>query len=473
MKRLYNAIPVKNYKSLGTVFETTSGLYVYDTGTGKVFSCNEVTYNLFKIIFSGGDTNEIYEKYSAQEINKSISEIIEMIQKENILQASYSEFDRETDFELEAIYNYSLQSLILEVTQKCNFRCKYCIYHSFNEYYRNYGLQDMNWETAKKAIDYVSRHSGEKELSIAFYGGEPLINYDVMKKTIEYSEMVMPKKTLIFAFTTNLSLMTLEKAKFFAKHNCYIMCSLDGPKIIHDAYRVDIKGDGTFNKVIEGLKNLLIAFGDRAKTHIKFNVVICPPYSRKKLDAIKEFFDKLDYCCIRLVTILYSTEKICYTPSKTVLEDADMPRYIVTLTNDEIQELKAIIQKGGKGYRIKHAQILLKLDQKPENKAWTYDRIKDAYGAARSTIAGIAQRFVMGGMEAALGRKVQENRRRKVTGDVEARICAIACSEPPEGASRWTMQAIADELIRLEVVDYITDSTVCEVMKKMKSSRGS
>ena len=76
MKRLYNAIPVKNYKSLGTVFETTSGLYVYDTGTGKVFSCNEVTYNLFKIIFSGGDTNEIYEKYSAQEINKSISEII-------------------------------------------------------------------------------------------------------------------------------------------------------------------------------------------------------------------------------------------------------------------------------------------------------------------------------------------------------------------------------------------------------------
>ena len=67
----------------------------------------------------------------------------------------------------------------------------------------------------------------------------------------------------------------------------------------------------------------------------------------------------------------------------------------------------------------------------------------------------------------------QENRRRKVTGDVEARICAIACSEPPEGASRWTMQAIADELIRLEVVDYITDSTVCEVLKKMKSRRGS
>ena len=149
-----------------------------------------------------------------------------------------------------------------------------------------------------------------------------------------------------------------------------------------------------------------------------------------------------------------------------------MPRYIVTLTDDEIQELKSLVQKGGKGYRIKHAQIRLKLDEKPENKAWTYDRIKDAYRASRSTIAGVAKRFVMEGMEAALGRKEQKNRHRKVTGDVEARICTIACSNPPEGVSRWTMQAIADELIRLEVVDYITDSTICEVMKKTKSNRG-
>ena len=149
-----------------------------------------------------------------------------------------------------------------------------------------------------------------------------------------------------------------------------------------------------------------------------------------------------------------------------------MPRYHVALTDTEIQELKSLIQKGGKGYRIKHAQILLKLDQKPENSSWTYDRIKEAYGASHSTIAGIAQRFVTEGMESALGRKEQKNRHRKVTGDVEARICAIACSTPPEGASRWTMQAIAEELIRLEVVDYITDSTVCNVMKKTKLNRG-
>lgn len=96
---------------------------------------------------------------------------------------------------------------------------------------------------------------------------------------------------------------------------------------------------------------------------------------------------------------------------------------------------------------------------------------KDAYGASHSTIVGIAKRFVMEGMETALSRKKQENRRRKVTGEVEARICTIACSAPPEGVSRWTMQAIADELIRLEVVEYHRQHGLWGYEKK-KSNRG-
>jgi transposase len=149
-----------------------------------------------------------------------------------------------------------------------------------------------------------------------------------------------------------------------------------------------------------------------------------------------------------------------------------MARYKVTLTDEERQELQKLIQKGGKGYRIRHAHILLKLDFIPENTEWTYDRIKEAYGATHATIAGIAKRFVFDGVEAALGRKKQENYHRKVTGDVEARICAIACSSPPEGRSRWTLQMIADELIRLEVLEYVTDSTICEALKKTKLSLG-
>lgn len=99
-----------------------------------------------------------------------------------------------------------------------------------------------------------------------------------------------------------------------------------------------------------------------------------------------------------------------------------MPQYIVTLSDEEIQELSGLIRKGGKGYRIKHAQTLLKLDRKLENKGWTYDRIKDAFGVSNGTIAGVAKRFVMEGMESAIGRKQQQNRHHKVTGDVEAQM---------------------------------------------------
>ncbi len=150
-----------------------------------------------------------------------------------------------------------------------------------------------------------------------------------------------------------------------------------------------------------------------------------------------------------------------------------MPRYKVMLSDEEIEELEAVIKKGGKGYRIKHAQILLKLDERSKRAGWTYDHIQKAYKASSATIAGIAKRFVQNGLESAIGRKKREHYPRKVTGEVEAQMSVIACSAPPEGHSRWTMQMIADELIRLEVVDYITDSTVCETMKKTKSNHGS
>jgi transposase len=149
-----------------------------------------------------------------------------------------------------------------------------------------------------------------------------------------------------------------------------------------------------------------------------------------------------------------------------------MTKYRFTFTAEEKEEISTLIQKGGKGYRIKHAQILQKLEDVPENADWTYDRIQQAYDACHSTIAGVAKRFVEDGLEAALGRKAQARRPKFITGDIEAMICTIACSKAPEGASRWTMQMIADKLIQLKVVETISDTAVCDVMKKTRLSRG-
>ncbi len=148
-------------------------------------------------------------------------------------------------------------------------------------------------------------------------------------------------------------------------------------------------------------------------------------------------------------------------------------KYIVTLTDEERNMLQELIAKGRtQGYRIKHAQILLKLDEIPENREWTYAKIKEAYRATPHTICQIAKRFVTSGVEAALGRKEQVNRHKKVDGRVEAHIIAIACSEAPEGRERWTLQLIADELVRLGVVDSISDTAVMDTLKKTNLSLG-
>lgn len=142
-------------------------------------------------------------------------------------------------------------------------------------------------------------------------------------------------------------------------------------------------------------------------------------------------------------------------------------RYIVTLTEEEREILKELVAKGQtQGYRIKHAQILLKLDKIPENKGWTYARIGDAYHARGTTVGYIAQRYVERGLEAALGRKEQQNRHRKIDGNVEAHIIALACSDAPDGRERWTLQMIADEVVQLGLVDSLSDTAVLNVLKK-------
>jgi len=148
-------------------------------------------------------------------------------------------------------------------------------------------------------------------------------------------------------------------------------------------------------------------------------------------------------------------------------------KYYVTLTQEERLSLEELVSKGKtQGYRIKHAQILLKLDEIAENADWTQPRIGEAYAASVTTVCHLAKRFVLEGLESALGRKKQLNRHRKVDGEVEARMVAIACSNAPEGHERWTLKLIAGELMSLGVVDYISDTTVMNTLKKTNSSLG-
>ncbi|MHC5057583.1 MAG: helix-turn-helix domain-containing protein [Planctomycetota bacterium] len=147
-------------------------------------------------------------------------------------------------------------------------------------------------------------------------------------------------------------------------------------------------------------------------------------------------------------------------------------KYVVRLTEEERRELRAMVKKGRVvAYKIKHANILLKADA--DGPGWTDVRIAEAFGCHPRTVENVRRRIVMQGLDAAVARKKQEHpsRERKLDGQGEARLVTIACSEAPDGRDRWTLQLMADELVRLRVVDTISDQTVRRTLKKTRAAK--
>ena len=152
-----------------------------------------------------------------------------------------------------------------------------------------------------------------------------------------------------------------------------------------------------------------------------------------------------------------------------------MKKYKVTLTADERQQLRDLIAAGkAAAQKLAHARILLKADASPGGPAWTDDRIADAVEVSTDTVARVRQRFVEDSLAAALDRKKASRPPvpPKLDGRAEARLIALACSRPPDGRKRWTIQLLADRLVELEVVDAVSDETVRRTLQKTRSSRG-
>jgi transposase len=148
-----------------------------------------------------------------------------------------------------------------------------------------------------------------------------------------------------------------------------------------------------------------------------------------------------------------------------------MKKYIVRLTEAERERLRALTRRGkAAAYKIKHANILLNANA--DGSAWTDKRIAEAVGCHVRTVENVRRRCVLEGLEAALERKEQARprRERKLDGEGEARLIALACSEPPEGRDRWTLQLLAEGLVRLKVVDSICAQTVRRTLKKTSSN---
>jgi len=149
-------------------------------------------------------------------------------------------------------------------------------------------------------------------------------------------------------------------------------------------------------------------------------------------------------------------------------------KYIVTLMEEERRMLQEMLSRGKAAARkLMHARILLKADAAAAGPAWEDQSIAEALEVGRATVERVRKEFVEEGLEAALERrKPRRVYERKLDGDGEAHLVALACQEPPEGRSRWTLRLLADRMVQLEYVDQISYQTVRRTLKKTRSSLG-
>lgn len=286
-----------NSKPVCKLFRTSKSGYLYDTGTNKILGCTNNEYDLL---------DRLFVMPVAEAVDKSILELGEkkfkklsesltnIIKTENILLTKRAtKFGRGTHFfGLEEAIGHKLQMIQLEVTEKCNLRCKYCVYDTQNLAKRNHSNQDMSLRIGFAAIDYLAKHSIDNDtVHITFYGGEPLICFPFIDSCVKYAQNTIDNKTLHLSLTTNGTLMTREIATFLHQNSFSVVVSLDGPREIHDAYRNYANGTGSYDKTVRGLNILLNAYADTPES-LSLSMVYAPPYYDNKLERISELWQE-------------------------------------------------------------------------------------------------------------------------------------------------------------------------------------
>jgi transposase len=148
-------------------------------------------------------------------------------------------------------------------------------------------------------------------------------------------------------------------------------------------------------------------------------------------------------------------------------------RYVVSLTSGERSTLEKLAKTGRTSARRQvHARILLKADISAEGPGWTDRQICEALEVSSSCVERVRKRLVEDGLEAALSRRPSSGpSRRRLDGEQEARLVALACSTPPQGYGAWTLRLLADQMVALEYVESISYETVRRTLKKTRSSR--
>lgn len=227
-------------------FSVNGEYFLYDAESGSLHSLDKTAFDVLE-----GDASS----YSAQEIAEVVKEI-ELLKKQGALDAPPPAAGA-------LPHNGEVKSLCLHLSHDCNLRCKYCFagqgaYHGRRAH--------MPFTTAKAAVDFLIGKSGNrKNLEVDFFGGEPLMNYEVLKQTVEYIEQQgkIHGKNFKLTVTTNGLLLNEEVSDYLNEKMDNVVMSLDGRRDVHDNARPTPNGKGSYGLIIDNFRYFRSIRGDK------------------------------------------------------------------------------------------------------------------------------------------------------------------------------------------------------------------
>ena len=251
---------------------------VIDICSGSIHSVDEVAYDIIAL-FDKKDKEKVIAEVTAKYIGSGAAktentedditeaDIEECYEQVAALAAGGKLFTEDTfepmAGELKAKTAGVIKALCLHVAHTCNLTCSYC-FASQGKYHGDRAV--MSFETGKRALDFLIENSGtRRNLEVDFFGGEPLMNFDVVKQLTAYARSIEKEhnKNFRFTLTTNGMLIDDDVIDFCNREMSNVVLSLDGRKEIHDRYRVDYAGNGSWERIVPKFQKLVKARGDK------------------------------------------------------------------------------------------------------------------------------------------------------------------------------------------------------------------
>lgn len=243
---------------------------VLDTCSGSIHAVDEVAYDIiamYKEKSAGEIVDELLEKYAGRP-DVTREELLACIEDVAALEKMGKLFTPDTFAPMAGTFKERsgdvVKALCLHVAHTCNLNCAYC-FASQGKYHGDRAL--MSFEVGRQALDFLIKSSGSRRnLEVDFFGGEPLMNWDVVKQLVAYARTQEEPnhKKFRFTLTTNGMLIDDEVIDFANREMDNVVLSLDGRKEIHDRLRVDYAGNGSYDRIVPRFQKLVAARGGRS-----------------------------------------------------------------------------------------------------------------------------------------------------------------------------------------------------------------